>query len=296
MGARVQARRIAPQDRHPALVRRRRAGRSLCFSGLLGEHPAAPQLSLAACHGSTAFWGRPHNGVSPLCKITPEASPPRRSHLTARSNSALGLSPVRNTGEAPVMSSPVPVPVATAPPRARVSQPSRDGPVSTLGRIGRAGAGPATIAFVRICAHFFNNGAWLEVDQLLRNVYKPAGIPAVLVHGRHDMGSRRYRRRGLWRRRGPARGSASSRTRGMRTPAAAALRRGRARVRAGPARVGVPPALPGGACFRHASAGWGPGRRAPVVAAAWRCATSASATGATALVVSMWPMPGTAIR
>ena len=45
------------------------------------------------------------------------------------------------------------------------------------------------IAFVRICAHFFSNGAWLEEDQLLRNAHKLAGIPAVLGHGRHDMGS-----------------------------------------------------------------------------------------------------------
>jgi len=45
------------------------------------------------------------------------------------------------------------------------------------------------IAFVRICAHFFSNGAWLEEGQLLRDAHKLAGIPAVLVHGRHDMGS-----------------------------------------------------------------------------------------------------------
>ncbi len=47
----------------------------------------------------------------------------------------------------------------------------------------------AQIAFVRICAHFFSNGAWLAEDQLLHNAHKLAGIPAVLVHGRHDMGS-----------------------------------------------------------------------------------------------------------
>ncbi|MFJ9517890.1 prolyl aminopeptidase [Kitasatospora sp. NPDC101801] len=47
----------------------------------------------------------------------------------------------------------------------------------------------AQIAFVRICAHFFSRGAWLEEDQLLRNAHRLAGIPAVLVHGRHDMGS-----------------------------------------------------------------------------------------------------------
>jgi hypothetical protein len=47
----------------------------------------------------------------------------------------------------------------------------------------------AQIAFVRICAHFFSNGARLDEDQLLCNAHKLAGIPAVLLHGRHDMGS-----------------------------------------------------------------------------------------------------------
>ncbi len=46
----------------------------------------------------------------------------------------------------------------------------------------------ARIAFVRVCAHFFSNGAWLAEDQLLRDAHRLAGIPAVLVHGRHDMG------------------------------------------------------------------------------------------------------------
>ncbi|MDX6355922.1 MAG: proline iminopeptidase [Streptomyces sp.] len=45
------------------------------------------------------------------------------------------------------------------------------------------------IAFVRICSHFFSNHAWLEDGQLLRDAHRLAGIPAVLVHGRHDMGS-----------------------------------------------------------------------------------------------------------
>ncbi|PWI45239.1 prolyl aminopeptidase [Streptomyces sp. ICBB 8177] len=48
--------------------------------------------------------------------------------------------------------------------------------------------GDARIAFVRICSHIFSNGAWLEKDQILRNAHKLAGIPGVLVHGRHDMG------------------------------------------------------------------------------------------------------------
>jgi proline iminopeptidase len=46
----------------------------------------------------------------------------------------------------------------------------------------------SSIAFVRICAHYFGNGAWLEEDQLLRNAHKLAAIPAVIVQGRHDMG------------------------------------------------------------------------------------------------------------
>jgi proline iminopeptidase len=46
----------------------------------------------------------------------------------------------------------------------------------------------ARIAFVRICAHYFSNGAFLEDGELLRNAGKLAGIPAVLVHGRFDLG------------------------------------------------------------------------------------------------------------
>ncbi|MFB8202498.1 prolyl aminopeptidase [Kitasatospora purpeofusca] len=45
----------------------------------------------------------------------------------------------------------------------------------------------AQVAFVRICAHFFGHGAWLEEGQLIRDAGKLAGIPAVLVHGRHDL-------------------------------------------------------------------------------------------------------------
>jgi len=46
----------------------------------------------------------------------------------------------------------------------------------------------AQIAFVRICAHYFSHGAWLEEDQLRRDAHRLAGIPGVLIHGRHDMG------------------------------------------------------------------------------------------------------------
>ena len=44
------------------------------------------------------------------------------------------------------------------------------------------------VAFVRICAHYYSNGGWLEPNQVLRDVDKLAGIPALLVHGRRDMG------------------------------------------------------------------------------------------------------------
>ncbi|MBP2703881.1 prolyl aminopeptidase [Microbispora sp. RL4-1S] len=43
-------------------------------------------------------------------------------------------------------------------------------------------------ALVRICAHYFSNGAWLEEGALLRDAYKLAGIPGVLIHGRFDLG------------------------------------------------------------------------------------------------------------
>ncbi len=45
----------------------------------------------------------------------------------------------------------------------------------------------ALMAFVRICAHYFANDAWLEDGQLLRDAHRLAGIPAVLIHGRLDL-------------------------------------------------------------------------------------------------------------
>jgi proline iminopeptidase len=47
----------------------------------------------------------------------------------------------------------------------------------------------ALTAFVRICAHYFAHDAWLEDGQLLRDAHRLAGIPAVLIHGRLDIGS-----------------------------------------------------------------------------------------------------------
>jgi proline iminopeptidase len=45
----------------------------------------------------------------------------------------------------------------------------------------------ALVAFVRICAHYFANGAWLEEGVLLREAGRLAGIPGVLIHGRLDL-------------------------------------------------------------------------------------------------------------
>jgi proline iminopeptidase len=47
----------------------------------------------------------------------------------------------------------------------------------------------AQLAFVRICAHYFSHGAWLEEGALLRDAHRLAGIPGVLIHGRLDLGS-----------------------------------------------------------------------------------------------------------
>ena len=47
----------------------------------------------------------------------------------------------------------------------------------------------AQVAFVRLCAHYYSNYAWLEDGVLLRDAHRLAGIPGVLIHGRLDMGS-----------------------------------------------------------------------------------------------------------
>jgi proline iminopeptidase len=43
------------------------------------------------------------------------------------------------------------------------------------------------IAMVRICTHYLRHGAWLEEDEILRDVARLSGIPAILIHGRRDM-------------------------------------------------------------------------------------------------------------
>jgi proline iminopeptidase len=46
----------------------------------------------------------------------------------------------------------------------------------------------ARTAVVRICAHYFANGAFLDDGVLIREAGRLAGIPGVLVHGRLDLG------------------------------------------------------------------------------------------------------------
>lgn len=43
------------------------------------------------------------------------------------------------------------------------------------------------LAFVRIAAHYFGNGAWLDEGEVIREAVRLAGIPGVLIHGRLDL-------------------------------------------------------------------------------------------------------------
>ena len=45
----------------------------------------------------------------------------------------------------------------------------------------------AMLAFVRICSHYYANGAWLEEGAVLRDAASLDGIPGVLIHGRQDL-------------------------------------------------------------------------------------------------------------
>jgi proline iminopeptidase len=44
-----------------------------------------------------------------------------------------------------------------------------------------------TLAFVRICAHYFSHAAWLADGAVIRDAGRLAGIPGVLIHGRLDL-------------------------------------------------------------------------------------------------------------
>lgn len=55
------------------------------------------------------------------------------------------------------------------------------------GSYGRR-AGADLVAFVRLCAHFFGNQAWLRDGQLLAGMPAIADLPGRMVHGRRDLG------------------------------------------------------------------------------------------------------------
>jgi proline iminopeptidase len=58
------------------------------------------------------------------------------------------------------------------------------------GKPGQYGNRPDAekLAFVRICAHYYGNHAFLAEGALIRDAGKLAGIPGILVHGRSDLG------------------------------------------------------------------------------------------------------------
>lgn len=43
------------------------------------------------------------------------------------------------------------------------------------------------LAFARLVTHFWSHGCFLEDRQLLRDIERLHGIPAVLIHGRYDV-------------------------------------------------------------------------------------------------------------
>ncbi len=45
------------------------------------------------------------------------------------------------------------------------------------------------LAFARLVTHYWSHGCFLEDGQLLREIERLHGIPAVLIHGRHDVSS-----------------------------------------------------------------------------------------------------------
>jgi proline iminopeptidase len=73
------------------------------------------------------------------------------------------------------------------------------------------------LAFVRICAHYFSHGAWLEEGELLRNAGRLTGFPVCSCTAGSTL-ARRWEPRGSSRRLGRTRNSSSSTTRV--TPAA----------------------------------------------------------------------------
>jgi proline iminopeptidase len=47
--------------------------------------------------------------------------------------------------------------------------------------------GDDTLAFVRLCAHYYSHGGFLADGAVIRDAGRLAGIPGVLIHGRLDL-------------------------------------------------------------------------------------------------------------
>jgi proline iminopeptidase len=43
------------------------------------------------------------------------------------------------------------------------------------------------LTFARLVTHYWSNGCFLAEDEVLHNMHRLAGIPAVLIHGRYDI-------------------------------------------------------------------------------------------------------------
>lgn len=96
-GTRLKSHALVPFSRYDEWRRRTDTWR---LSGVVGwgavcafrdaaNTTTAPQLSLSACQGSTALWGLPQERHVPASYGYAGGVAPRRSHVTARSSSAL---------------------------------------------------------------------------------------------------------------------------------------------------------------------------------------------------------------
>jgi len=43
------------------------------------------------------------------------------------------------------------------------------------------------LTFARLVTHYWSHGCFLEEGEILANMHRLAGIPAVLIHGRYDV-------------------------------------------------------------------------------------------------------------
>src|SRR4051794_36616122 len=78
------------------------------------------------------------------------------------------------------------------------------------------------MVFARLVTHYWSHGCFLDEDQIRGRMDRLAGIPAVLIHGRHDISSP-LDTPGISTAPGPTAGLSSSTTPGMEEPASLRL-------------------------------------------------------------------------